>query len=158
MNSSTALYSQSSRRWRSIPGHPFPYLANRSLCLVVCLRTNSASPLPHTHLAPVDLREQMLSSIRREAEHARGGKTSRIVAKVNSLIDPANIQELYLASQAGGQIDLIVRGMCSLRPGLADFSECIQIISIALIVISNMHAYFTFKTAASPSTFWPRPI
>jgi len=91
MNSSTALYSQSSRRWRSIPGHPFPYLANRSLCLVVCLRTNSASPLPHTHLAPVDLREEMLSSICREAERVHTGRTSRIVAKVNGRFDAAEL-------------------------------------------------------------------
>src|SRR5215472_11665460 len=99
----------------------------------------------------------MLDYIRCEAEHARGGKTSRIVAKVNSLIDPATIQELYLASQAGVQIDLIVRGMCSLRPGLSD-CQSVSGSSPSLIVISNMHAYFTFKTAASPPTFWPRPI
>jgi len=84
----------------------------------------------HLLLAPVGLREQMLGCIRREAEHARAGKPSRIVAKVNSLIDPAIIQELYLASQAGVQIDLIVRGMCSLRPGLPEISERIRVISI----------------------------
>jgi polyphosphate kinase len=83
----------------------------------------------HLLLAPVGLREQMLSCIRREAEHARAGRTSRIVAKVKGLIDPAIIQELYLTSEAGVQIDLIVRGLCSLRPGLSGISERIRVIS-----------------------------
>jgi len=74
----------------------------------------------HLFLAPMDLREHFISCIRREADRGRAGQTARIIAKVNSLIDPAMIEELYLASQAGVQIDLIVRGMCSLRPGWRD--------------------------------------
>lgn len=84
----------------------------------------------HLLLAPLGLREHLLTLIRREAEHARAGQPARIIAKVNSLIDPAVIEELYLASQAGTQIDLIVRGMCSLRPGLAELSEHIRVVSI----------------------------
>jgi polyphosphate kinase len=84
----------------------------------------------HLILAPVGLREYFVTAIRREADHARAGHPARIVAKVNSLIDPSVIDELYLASQAGMQIDLIVRGMCSLRPGLAGLSENIRVVSV----------------------------
>ena len=84
----------------------------------------------HLLLGPVGLREQMLSFIRQEADHARAGRPARIIAKVNSLIDPAIIEELYSASQAGVQIELIVRGMCSLRPGLPGISDRIRVISI----------------------------
>lgn len=84
----------------------------------------------HLLLAPIGLREHFIAYIRREAEHARAGRPARIIAKVNSLIDEAVIEELYLASQAGVQVDLIVRGMCSLRPGLAGVSERIRVISI----------------------------
>jgi polyphosphate kinase len=84
----------------------------------------------HLILAPVGLREHFLSCIRREAEHARAGRAARIVAKVNSLIDPAVIEELYLASQAGVEMDLIVRGMCSLKPGVPGLSERIRVLSI----------------------------
>jgi len=91
----------------------------------------------------------MLDYIRCEAEHARGGKTSRIVAKVNSLIDPATIQVLYLASQAGIQIDLIVRGMCSLRPGLSDMSERIRVISIVDRYLEHARIFY-FQNCGEP--------
>jgi polyphosphate kinase len=84
----------------------------------------------HLILAPVGLREYFVTAIRREADHARAGHPARIMAKVNSLIDPSVIEELYLASQAGVQIELIVRGMCSLRPGLAGLSENIRVVSV----------------------------
>jgi polyphosphate kinase len=84
----------------------------------------------HLLLAPTDLREAFVSHVRREAAHARADKPARIIAKVNSLIDPELIQEIYLASQAGVSIDLIVRGMCSLRPGLPGVSDRIRVISI----------------------------
>jgi polyphosphate kinase len=84
----------------------------------------------HLHLAPLGLREFFVTHIRKEADNARSGRPARIIAKVNSLIDPAIIEELYLASQAGVQIDLIVRGMCSLRPGLPGVSERIRVVSI----------------------------
>jgi polyphosphate kinase len=84
----------------------------------------------HLLLAPMDLRERFIDCIRKEAELARVGQAARMIVKVNSLIDPAIIDELYLASQAGVQIDLIVRGMCSLRPGLPRTSERIRVLSI----------------------------
>jgi polyphosphate kinase len=84
----------------------------------------------HLILAPLGLRECFNTNIRREADHARAGQPARIIAKINSLVDPSVIDELYLASQAGVEIDLIVRGMCSLRPGLPGISERIRVISI----------------------------
>ncbi|MBD1842528.1 polyphosphate kinase 1 [Cyanobacteria bacterium FACHB-63] len=81
-------------------------------------------------VAPVNLRDRMLSFIDREIEHQRNGGQGRIVAKMNALVDPRLITALYEASQAGVQIDLIVRGICCLRPGLKDISENIRVISI----------------------------
>ncbi|MGH7693988.1 MAG: polyphosphate kinase 1, partial [Gemmatimonadaceae bacterium] len=81
-------------------------------------------------IAPANMRERFLSLIRREAEHARAGEPARIVAKMNALVDAEIIAELYAASRAGVEIDLIVRGICCLRPGVEDVSERVRIISI----------------------------
>ena len=81
-------------------------------------------------MAPSGLRENFIKLIRREGEQARDGQPARIIAKVNSLIDTAIIEELYQACQAGVQIDLIVRGMCSLRPGINGVSKGIRVVSI----------------------------
>jgi polyphosphate kinase len=81
-------------------------------------------------VAPVNLRDRMLSLIHRESEHARNGLHARIVAKMNALVDPRMIVALYEASQAGVKVDLIVRGMCCLRPQLPGISENIRVISI----------------------------
>src|SRR5277367_4059638 len=69
-------------------------------------------------VAPLDLAEKCISLIEREAENAKLGRPARIIAKINSLLDKNIIMALYRASQAGVEIDLIVRGMCSLRPGI----------------------------------------
>ena len=68
-------------------------------------------------VAPLDLAEHCLALIAREAEHARHGRPARIIAKMNALLDKNIITALYRASQAGVKIDLIVRGICALRPG-----------------------------------------
>ena len=81
-------------------------------------------------VAPVTLRRGMEELIRREIRHASEGRGGLIRAKMNALVDPAIIALLYEASKAGVQIDLVVRGMCSLRPGLADLSENIRVVSV----------------------------
>jgi polyphosphate kinase len=81
-------------------------------------------------VAPVNMRDRLVGLIRREIEQAQQGKAGQIIAKMNSLVDPQIIATLYEASQAGVQIDLIVRGICCLRPGLAGISENIRVISI----------------------------
>ncbi|WP_435197122.1 polyphosphate kinase 1 [Natronomonas sp. EA1] len=81
-------------------------------------------------VAPVTMRETFVEHIRREAEHARAGEGGRIVAKMNALEDPAVVKELYEASQAGVDIDLIVRGISRLRPGLDGISENIDVRSV----------------------------
>jgi polyphosphate kinase len=81
-------------------------------------------------VAPLDLAERCLGLIAREAEHARHGRPARIVAKMNALLDKNIIMALYKASQAGVDIDLIVRGMCALRPGVRGISDRIRVHSI----------------------------
>ncbi len=81
-------------------------------------------------VAPLGLRCKLLELIEQETRNSLSGKPGRIIAKMNALIDPELIQALYRASQAGVQIDLIVRGICSLRPGVQGISENIRVISI----------------------------
>ncbi|MEN9244746.1 MAG: polyphosphate kinase 1, partial [Gloeomargarita sp. DG02_5_bins_242] len=81
-------------------------------------------------VAPVNMREEMVRLIRQEAEYARAGQPARIFAKMNALADTAIILELYQAAQAGVEIRLLVRGMCTLRPGVPGLSERIQVVSI----------------------------
>ena len=79
-------------------------------------------------VAPSELRDRLLGLIRREADHARAGRPARIVAKMNAVVDPETIRELYLASQAGVEIDLIVSGVCCLRPGMPGISDRIRVV------------------------------
>jgi polyphosphate kinase len=81
-------------------------------------------------IAPVGLRNRMVDFIRKEAELAAEGNSGRIIVKMNALVDPTLIVELYKASQVGVEIDLIIRGICCLRPGVPGISENIRVISI----------------------------
>jgi polyphosphate kinase len=103
----------------------------------------------HLLLAPTGLRERFIECIRKEAEQAQTGQPARIIAKVNSLIDPAIIEELYRASQAGVDIDLIVRGMCSLRPGLPGTSERIRVLSIVDRYLEHARIFY-FQNGGHP--------
>jgi polyphosphate kinase len=93
-------------------------------------------------VAPLDLAEKCIALIDREAEHARQGKDARIIAKMNALLDQSVIQALYRASQAGVQIDLIVRGICALRPGVRGVSENIRVRSIVGRFLEHSRIYF----------------
>ena len=81
-------------------------------------------------VAPFDLKDRVIQLIEREAEHARKGEPARIVAKMNALQDASVIRALYAASQAGVEIDLLVRGICCLRPGLEGVSSRIRVTSV----------------------------
>ena len=103
----------------------------------------------HLLLAPIGLRDYFLAQIRKEADHARAGRPARVIVKVNSLIDPEVIEELYRASQAGVQIDLLVRGMCSLRPGVAGISERIRVLSIIDRYLEHARVFY-FQNNGEP--------
>ncbi len=81
-------------------------------------------------VAPLTMAESFLGLIRREIDHARAGRPAHIVAKMNALLEPSVIESLYQASQAGVEIDLIIRGLCILRPGVKGLSDNIRVRSI----------------------------
>lgn len=93
-------------------------------------------------VAPLDLAEKSIELIDREAEHARQGKEARIIAKMNALLDQTVVQALYRASQAGVQIDLIVRGICALRAGVRGVSENIRVRSIVGRFLEHSRIYY----------------
>jgi len=93
-------------------------------------------------VAPLDLAEKCVALIEREAEHARNGKEARIIAKMNALLDKKIVQALYRASQAGVQIDLIVRGICALRPGVRGVSHNIRVRSIVGRFLEHSRIYY----------------
>jgi polyphosphate kinase len=93
-------------------------------------------------VAPLDLAEKCIALIDREAEHARQGKPARIIAKMNALLDKSIIQALYRASQAGVEIDLIVRGICALRPGVRGVSDNIRVRSIVGRFLEHSRIYY----------------
>jgi polyphosphate kinase len=93
-------------------------------------------------VAPANLRQRLEALIRREIEHAKAKRDARLIFKINSLIDPGMIQLLYEASQAGVRVDLLVRGMCSLRPGVKGLSDNIKVISIVGRYLEHSRIYY----------------
>jgi polyphosphate kinase len=96
-------------------------------------------------VSPVNAREQFAGLIQQEMLNVQKGLTGRIVAKMNSLVDPATIAQLYQASQAGVKIDLIVRGMCCLKPGIEGLSENIKVVSIIGRFLEHSRIYYFFN-------------
>jgi polyphosphate kinase len=103
-------------------------------------------------VAPVTLANDFLSLIAREADHARAGRPARIIAKMNALIDLKIIDALYAASQAGVEIDLIIRGMCTLRPGIRGLSDRICVRSIVGRFLEHTRIFW-FQNGDSPEIF-----
>jgi polyphosphate kinase len=102
--------------------------------------------------APFTLHPNLIEAIRVEAENARAGRKARIVAKMNALLEPTIIAALYEASQAGVKIDLIVRGVCSLKPGVADLSENITVRSIVGRFLEH-HRIFYFYAGGAENVY-----
>jgi polyphosphate kinase len=103
-------------------------------------------------VAPINLRQRMEELIEREVEHARKGKGGRLIFKMNALTDKGMIQQLYKASQAGVKIDMIVRGMCCLRPGLPGISETVRVTSIVGRFLEHSRIYY-FHNAGNPEIY-----
>lgn len=89
-----------------------------------------ASRMKHLWISPFSLHRKVVAAVRNEARIAREGRPARIMAKLNALLEPELIEELYAASQAGVQVDLVVRGACALRPGVPGLSDNIRVRSI----------------------------
>jgi len=103
-------------------------------------------------VAPLTLADHLIALIEREATHAKSGRPASIVAKMNGLLDRRTVEALYAASQAGVEIDLIIRGMCSLRPGVKGLSERIRVRSIVGRFLEHSRI-FSFANGGEAETF-----
>jgi polyphosphate kinase len=103
-------------------------------------------------VAPISMRQRFLEMIEREVKHHRKGKGGHIIAKMNALDDLQVIEALYDASAAGVEIDLVVRGICRLRPGLPGKSETIRVISIVGRFLEHARIFY-FANAGKPETY-----
>jgi len=107
-----------------------------------------ASKLKHLWQAPFTLHKQILRAIQNEATQARGGGKGRIIAKMNALLEPETIAALYEASKAGVDIDLIVRGVCALKPGIPGVSENIRVCSVVGRFLEHSRVYYFLNGGA----------
>jgi polyphosphate kinase len=102
--------------------------------------------------APFSLHQALLAKIDRERDHALAGKPARIIAKLNALTEPTVIQAMYRASRAGVDIDLIVRGVCCLRPGVRGVSDRIKVRSIVGRFLEHSRVYY-FENAGAREVY-----
>jgi len=102
--------------------------------------------------SPFSLHEAVQAMIEREGVHARSGKKARIIVKLNALVDPQTIETLYRASANGVKIDLIVRGVCAVRPGIPGVSENIRVISVVGRFLEHSRVYW-FENDGSPELY-----
>ena len=98
------------------------------------------------------MRDRFLELIQRETQLARGGEAGRIIVKMNSLVDDQAIDALYEASQAGVEIDLIVRGICCLRPGVPGVSDRIRVLSIVGRFLEHSRVFY-FANGGDPEYY-----
>lgn len=103
-------------------------------------------------VAPTTLQSRVLELIERETQRAKKGEPARIIAKMNALVDPVVIRALYAASQAGVEIDLLVRGICCLKPGVPGVSERIRVVSVVDRFLEHTRA-FAFGVGAQTDVF-----
>jgi len=102
--------------------------------------------------SPFSMHEMVLSKLARETEHARAGRPARVIAKMNALVEAQSIEALYRASRAGVKIDLIVRGVCALRPGVPGVSENIRVHSIVGRFLEHSRVFY-FENDGDPELF-----
>lgn len=103
-------------------------------------------------VAPLNLRKRMTALIRREIEHQKAGQEGHLIFKMNALVDQPIIQELYRASQAGVKIDLLVRGICCLRPGIKGISDNIRVMSVVGRFLEHSRIFY-FRNAGKEEVY-----
>ena len=130
------------------------FTCNRGVCADVnevfkqLTGLGKSGTLHHLWLAPFTLHAKIIAAIKNETRLAKVGKPGRIIAKMNALLEPTIIEALYAASQAGVRVDLVVRGVCALRPGVPGLSETIKVRSIVGRFLEHTRIFYFYSDGA----------